>query len=57
MSTLITHVPPLVHASIARLARQDDRSITAMTRKLVVEALQRRGELPTDAYSPSRSED
>jgi hypothetical protein len=45
---LTTKIPAMVRATIERIALKDDRTLTGMTRRLLVEALDARGELPAD---------
>jgi hypothetical protein len=46
---LTTKLPPMIRATIERIAVKDDRSLTGMTRRLLQEALAHRGELPSDS--------
>ena len=45
---MVTNVPPMIRATIERVARRDERSMARTTKILIEEALYARGELPAE---------
>lgn len=46
------HLPKTLHDAIARVARDEDRSISGMMRRLAIEALHARGVEIPDEHAP-----